>query len=154
MQWVLTSAWDWYHCKLFLLIFTRKGWPHLSFTKIILLDLHLEFQHVFIHKHFVKPFRKAVLKYHKLQGTNGSPIWLVTYYTGTRIIPLVQIESLVFIMYILILIKSRFYFLPMFLNILICYYEEKKLKLLIIVCRFESFLNIFFSQPPIFENIF
>ena len=141
----------WYHCKLFPLIFTLKVWSHLSFTKII------DSFWIYI---------KNPNMYSSI--SISSSLW-VTYMTGNILHwytdHTIGANWKPCFYHVLIFIKNRFNFLPMFLNILICYYEEKKLKLLIIVCRFESPfyiyhlpcghpLNIFFSQPPIFENIF
>ena len=143
----------WYPCKLFSIKLYSKRLVTSCVYKNnwFLLDLHSQSQHVFIHKHSIKPFCKAALKYHirckwVVYMTGNLLHWYTDHTIGANWKPCFY--------HVLIFIKNRFNFLPMFLNILICYYEEKKLKLLIIVCRFESFLNIFFSQPPIFENIF
>ena len=127
-----------------------------------LLGLHSKSHHVFIHKHFIKSFRKTALKNHSMYK------WItymtVTYYAGTQIIRLGG-NWKPCLYNVLILIKIRFYFLPMFLNFLICYYEEKKLKLLIVVCRFESTFYIyhpsiatplisFFTNPLLSKTFF
>ena len=101
-----------------------------------LLDLHSESQHVFIHKHFIKNFHKAALKYHiRYKWVTYMTDNVLHWYTDHTIVA----NWKPCFYHVLILIKNCFYVLPMFLNILIYYYEEnkqKKLKLIIIVGRF------------------